>query len=167
MTTKQKDGALAHVGYMRRTRDFYRAMGYDNDYRWARIDEIAFTPPPKPLAQCVATLITTACPPGGPSGGNRRLKEVWSLETANAPKDLHTELSSWDKEATHTDDRESYLPLNALADLVAAGRLGGLTRHFHGVPTTYSHRVSIEQDAPDIVRRCQDDGTDIALLVPL
>jgi hypothetical protein len=35
------------------------------------------------------------------------------------------------------------------------------------VPTEYSQRRTIEQDAPEILRRCREDEADAALLVPL
>ena len=167
MPNDQDAGALQPVGYMRRTRDYYRALGYRNDYQWAKLRPIPFTPLKKPLSECRATVITTASPPGGPPDGNPRLKTVWSGPMSGAPADLHTELLAWDKEATHTRDRESYIPLLALSAAVENGRVGSLSEHFHGVPTTYSQRQTIEQDAPEIVRRCQADGADIAILSAL
>ena len=47
-----------------------------------------------------------------------------------------------------------------------AGRIGALTPRFHGAPTNRSHRVTIETDAPEILRRCREDGADAAILVP-
>ena len=155
------------VGYMERTRLYYRALGYRNDYIWSHHDEVPFAPLKRPLAESKLTIITTASPPAGPRDGNPRLKEVWSDRIDGAPEDLNTEFSAWDKEATHTRDRESYLPILALQGLVAAGRVGALTKRFHGVPTTYSQRQTIEQDAPEIARRCQSEGAEAALLVPL
>jgi hypothetical protein len=35
------------------------------------------------------------------------------------------------------------------------------------VPTEYSQRATSERDAPEILRRCREDGADAALLVPL
>ncbi len=49
---------------------------------------------------------------------------------------------------------------------MAAGRVGGVTPRFHGAPTNRSHRVTVETDAPEILRRCQEDGADAAILVP-
>src|SRR6185369_7007015 len=49
---------------------------------------------------------------------------------------------------------------------VAIGRIGALTRRFHGAPTNRSQRVTRETDAPEILRRCQEDGADAAFLVP-
>ena len=47
-----------------------------------------------------------------------------------------------------------------------SGRLGALTPRFHGAPTNRSQRVTLETDAPELLRRCRDDGADVALLVP-
>jgi hypothetical protein len=41
-----------------------------------------------------------------------------------------------------------------------------VTPRFHGAPTNRSHRVTVETDAPEILRRCRDDGADAAILVP-
>ncbi len=49
---------------------------------------------------------------------------------------------------------------------VATGRVGAVTPRFHGAPTNRSHRVTIETDAPEILRRCEEDGADVALVVP-
>ena len=117
----------APVGYMERTRRYYRALGYDNDYEWAHNEEVPFTPLTKPLADSRVAIVTTASPPGGPPGGNRKLKTVWSGSSADAPADLSTEFSAWDKETTHTRDRESYLPVLALHALAEAGRIGMVT----------------------------------------
>ncbi len=49
---------------------------------------------------------------------------------------------------------------------MATGRIGAITPRFHGAPTNRSHRVTVETDAPEILRRCRDDGADAAILVP-
>lgn len=157
----------APVAYMERTRFYYRALGYDNDYKWACHDDVPFTTLKKPLADSRMAIITTASPPGGPRDGNRKLKEVWSGPTTNTPPDLHTEFLAWDKETTHTRDRESYLPILALQVLAETGRVGGLTERFHGVPTTYSQGQTNGQDAPHILRLCREDGADVAILVAI
>lgn len=167
MGEKTSGGDTAPVGYMERTRLYYRALGYNNDYQWAHHDDVPFAPLKKPLAESRLVIVTTASPPGGPRDGNRKLKEVWSGPTADTPADLHTEFLAWDKETTHTRDRESYLPILALRTLVAEGWIGALTDRFHGVPTTYSQRQTNEQDAPHILQLCREDGADVAVLVPI
>src|SRR5215470_7497913 len=50
----------APIGYMERTRLYYRALGYDNDYAWAHFPEVPFTPLGRPLAETRIGLVTTA-----------------------------------------------------------------------------------------------------------
>jgi hypothetical protein len=52
----------APIDYMRRTRDYYLALGYDNPYRWAHYTDAPFAPLRKPLKDSTLALITTAAP---------------------------------------------------------------------------------------------------------
>jgi len=156
----------APVRYMERTRAYYRALGYNNDYVWARHETIPFTPLAKPLAECRIALITTAGSEDRSNRNARGRKIVWSGETANPPTAFETDMA-WDKESTHTDDRESFLPVDAANRLVAEGMIAGLTERFHGAPTDYSHRKTNEHDAPEMLRRLREDGADAALLSAL
>jgi hypothetical protein len=45
--------------------------------------------------------------------------------------------------------------------------MGSLSPRFYGVPTDYSQRLTLEQDAPRIEAWMREDGVDAALLVPL
>jgi hypothetical protein len=158
------------VSYIDRTRDYYLAQGYSNPYRWAYFDEVPFTPLARQLAECRITLITTASPFSEDEPTERGLwrpKEVWAGATDAPPARLYTADLAWDKEATHTDDLDSFFPIHRLQELVEAGRIGSLAARFHGVPTEYSQRRTIEQDAPEVLRRCREDRVDVALLVPL
>ena len=164
------------ISYIDRTRRFYKAQGYDKPYRWAHHADVPFTEPVKPLAESRVAIVTTASPfttyTSGTSeqeqaSGRRESKSVWSGETQTTPDRLYTDDLAWDKESTHTNDVESFLPLSALRTLQKEGRIQSITPRFHGVPTDYSQRRTIEQDAPEIVARCVEDGADIALLVPL
>ena len=74
---------------------------------------------------------------------------------------------SWDKVTTHTNDRESYFPLQALNARIAAGDIGSLAPRFHFIPTEYSQRHTRDQDAPLITQHCLDDEVDLAILIPL
>ena len=73
----------------------------------------------------------------------------------------------WDKDSTHTKDRASFLPIEAAAELASEGLFGGLTTRFHGVPTEYSQRKTLTEDAPEILARVHEDGADAAVLCPL
>jgi len=158
------------VSYIDRTREYYAAQGYERSYRWARFRDVPFAKPARPLSECRVTLVTTASPYRGqrPRDGVLRAdKSVWSGPTSEPPDRLYTDDLAWDKEATHTDDVESFLPLRQLERFAAEGRIGSVAPRFHGVPTDYSQRNTREQDAPEILRRCREDGAEAALLVPL
>ncbi len=47
------------------------------------------------------------------------------------------------------------------------GLIGELGDRFHCIPTEYSQRNTLENDAPEILARCQHDAVDVAILVPL
>ena len=162
------------IPYMQRTREYYAAIGYTTPYRWAHYVEAPFTPLHTPLAKARVTIITTAAPyrpdkgdqgPGAPYNGGAKFYEPYSGDTSQT-HDLRISHIGYDRVHTTATDSNSWFPLPALHRAVAAGRVGAITQRFHGVPTNRSHRVTIETDAPEILRRCQEDETDAALLVP-
>jgi D-proline reductase (dithiol) PrdB len=158
------------VSYIDRTREFYAAQGYDKPYQWARNSDVPFANLTKSLSECRVALVTTASPfktARASEGVLRGTKEVWSGDTSEPPKRLFTDDLAWDKEATHTDDVESFLPIERIRAHLVAGRIGSLAARFHGVPTDYSQRRTIEVDAPEVLRRCCEDEVDVALLIPL
>jgi D-proline reductase (dithiol) PrdB len=158
------------VSYIDRTREFYRAQGYADAYAWARHTDAPFTPLPKPLAECRLGLVTTASPwreQKVVDGVLRGRKQVYSAPVGPPPERLFTDDLAWDRNATHTDDVPSFLPIPQLQAWVAEGRLGSLAARFHGVPTDYSQRRTQEQDAPEVLARLRADAADVALLVPL
>ena len=168
------------VSYIDRTREFYGAQGYEKPYAWSRNTDAPFAALAKPLAESRVALITTASPwredkPAFDSdkhlpkheGVLRGEKEVWSGDASVTPERLYTDDLAWDKESTHTDDVDSFLPLTHVRAAAEAGRIGSVAPRFHGVPTDYSQRRTIEQDAPEVLARCREDEVDIALLVPL
>jgi hypothetical protein len=150
----------APIGYMERTRRYYRALGYDNDYVWAKFPDVPFTPLAGPLAETRLGLVTTAGPPGGYPRDVKGLRHVWSGAIDPPPQRLATDMA-WDRETTHTDDRASFLPIEAAAEQMQ------LTPRFHGVPNEYSHRKTLTEDAPEVLGRLRDDGAQAAILTPL
>jgi D-proline reductase (dithiol) PrdB len=151
-----------YVSYIDKSREYYSASGYERPYRWARHSDVPFTPLGKPLSQCRIGVVTTADQAPGRAA---RATKLFVAPNSEGGK-LFTE-KSWDREATHTKDPETYLPLARLAEHVAAGRVGSLSPRFYGVPTDYSQRLTVEQDAPQVEAWMREDGVDIALLVPL
>jgi hypothetical protein len=160
------DAGKAPVPYMERTRLYYRALGYESDYAWATFEDVPFTPLAKPLSRANIALVTTAGPPDRSNRDSRGRKKVWSGDVLAPPATWETDVA-WDRESTHLDDRETFVPIDAMRKAVANGVIGGIARRFHGAPTDYSHRKTMEEDAPEILRRVREDGADAALLVPL
>jgi len=158
------------ISYIDRTRELYLAQGYGNPYQWAYFDDVPFTRLPAALSQCRLTLITTASPLREEStseGGLPMPKEVSSGPTASPPERLYTADLAWDKENTHTDDLDSFFPIHRLQEFVDTGRIGSLAARYHCAPTEYGQRRTMQRDAPEILRRCREDGVEAALLVPL
>lgn len=155
------------IAYMERTRAYYRALGYANDYVWAHHADVPFAPLPKPLASMRLGLVTTASPQGLTNRDARGVRHVWSGEVDPPPGDLFTDNVAWDKESTHTRDRGSYLPVEVATELTSRGRFAGLARRFHGVPTEYSQRKTLDEDAPQVLKRLHEDGADGAILCAL
>ena len=154
------------VRYMERTRDYYRAIGYEKDYVWANYADVPFARLDKPLREVRIGLVTSAHPPDKSNHDAKGIRHVWSGRIDPLPV-LNTDNLAWDRESTHTEDRESFLPTEALKALVASGAIGSITERFHGAPTGYSQRKTIEVDAPEILARLREDGAEAVLLTAL
>jgi D-proline reductase (dithiol) PrdB len=160
-------GTEQPVRYIPRTREYYRAIGYAKDYVWSCYEDVPFTRLEKPLAQARIALITTAAPLDLSNKDARGVKHVWSGKVDPIPASLNTDNLAWDRESTHTQDRESFLPLAAALAAASDGLIGGLTPRFYGAPTEYSQRKTLEEDAPQILALLQEDGADAALISAL
>ncbi len=161
------------IPYMQRTRDYYLALGY-GAYRWAHFGEVPFTPLRVPLGRARLALITTAAPyqpeagdqgPGAPYNAAAKFYQVYSVASQSVP-DLRISHVGYDRVHTSAKDINTYLPLARMKEAVATGRIGALTPRVHGAPTNRSHRVTMETDVPELLRRCQEDEADAAVLVP-
>jgi hypothetical protein len=161
------------IRYMDRTREYYQTLGFA-PYRWAHFTDAPFAPLRVPLAQARVALITTAAPfqpeagdqgPRAPYNASAKFYQVYSGPVDSKP-DLRISHVGYDRANTVPEDLDAYFPLARLREAVAAGRLGSLTARFHGAPTNRSHRVTMETDAPELLRRCREDGADAVVLVP-
>jgi glycine/betaine/sarcosine/D-proline reductase family selenoprotein B len=162
------------IQYMARTRAYYQAIGYDVPYRWAHHVDAPFQPLKKPLAQSRVAVVTTAAPfdpakgdqgPGALYNGGAKFYQVYDGDTA-VDHDLRISHIAYDRVHTRADDSGTWFPLPALRDLAESGRIGSVAPRFYGAPTNRSHRVTLETDAPEIVKRAKADGVDVAVLVP-
>ena len=116
------------VSYIDRTREYYAAQGYEKPYVWARHTErtvraaheaaraVAASRSSRPRARGGRKRRSTACCAAASRSGRVHARRPRS---ACITDDL-----AWDKEATHTRDVESFLPIRRLHELAAAGRIG-------------------------------------------
>lgn len=154
------------VSYIDKSRQFYAAHGYERPYQWAFDAGVPpFTALSGSLSGLRLGLVTTSYPVAQDGAPNP--KEPYAQPVDPAPTAMFTDDLSWDKEATTTEDPESFLPIARMQECVRAGRLGSLSPRFYGVPTDYSQRRTIEHDAPAILELLRQDEVDVALLVPL
>lgn len=162
------------VPYIQRTRDWYLALGYNNPYRYSHYARAPFTALKKPLSECAVALLTTAAPyqpdkgpqgPGAAYNAAAKFYEPYMGDTA-VDHDLRIAHVGIDRKHTSMEDSNCWFPLPLMREFVKEGRVGKLTKHFHGVPTNRSQRHTLEVDIPLIVERCKADGADVAVLVP-
>jgi len=164
----------APIPYLKRTREYYQALGYGAPYEWAHYTDVPFHCLRAPLTECRVALITTAAPyqPGkgdqGPGAAYNARAKFYTVYSGDAAQDHDLRIAhvAIDRKHTSAEDPATYFPLAALRRVTAAGRIGALAHRFHGVPTNRSQRAALEVDGPEIVARCRTDSVDAAILVP-
>ena len=159
------------VSYIDKSRDYYAAQGYTLPYQWVYHKDVPFNILSKRLSDCTVGVVTTATLPAHwqnlPEGQSSPQKKPYAETSYPVPELMYTKDLEWDKNTTHTDDLDTYLPLNRLREFQQSGLFGSVSTRFYGVPTTYSQRQTRDIDAPMILNWCLEDGVDIAILVPL
>ena len=159
------------VNYIDKYREYYKAQGYTLPYQWVYHKEVPFNMLSKPLSDCTVGVVTTATLPALwqslPERESRPQKRPYAESSYPVPEALYTKDLEWDKDTTYTDDLDTYLPLKRLKELQQSGQIGKVSPRYYGVPTTYSQRQTRESDAPVISKWCEEDGVNIAILVPL
>jgi hypothetical protein len=168
------DPGDAPIPYMARTRDYYRALGYAEPYRWAHFTDVPFTPLRKPLADCRVGLVTTAAlydptrgdqGPGAPYNAAAKFHRAYAHPAEGAP-DVRIAHVTYDRTHTTAEDPNSWFPLAQLKRAAADGRIGAVGPRFYGAPTTRSQHTTLERDAPDTLALMREDKVDAAVLVP-
>src|SRR6201996_9653000 len=163
----------APIDYMRRTREYYLALGYDNPYRWAHYVDAPFAALKKPLKDSTLVLISTAAPyqpdkgdqgPGAAYNAAAKFYAPYSGDTAQ-DHDLRISHIGYDRKHTTATDSNSWFPLPLLREVGKSGRIGEPAPHFHGAPTNRSQRVTLEKDCPELCARLVQDKVDAAILV--
>ena len=157
------------TSYIDRSREYYAAQGYTKPYMWPHYDDVPFTPLRKPLIECRVGLVTTAGRPKPPGAVAAMFfpRELY-VEPANPPPQrLFTDDLFWDKKETHTEDVDSFMPVNRLGEYVTSKRIDSASPRFYGVPTDYSQSGTLERSCPQILEWCREDGLDAVLLSAL
>jgi len=157
------------ISYIDRTREYYAAQGYSKPYMWPHYDDTPFTPLRKPLTECHVGLVTTAGLPKPPGAVAAMFvpKELYVEQANPPPQRLFTDDLFWDKKATHTEDVDSFMPINRLGEYVTSRRIGSASPRFYGVPTDYSQSRTLEHYAPQILEWCREDRLEAVLLSAL
>lgn len=162
------------LDYMRRTREWYLALGYDTPYVWAHHDDAPFVRLSKPLSQATVAIVTTAAPydptkgaqgPGAPYNAAAKFYEVYSGPSDTDP-DLRISHVAIDRRHANMAEQACWLPLAAARRAAASGRIGAVAARFHGLPTNRSQRHTLDVDAPALLAQLREDGADVAVLVP-
>jgi D-proline reductase (dithiol) PrdB len=162
------------IPYMARTRAYYQAIGYATPYRWAHHVAAPFQPLRKPLKDSRIAIVTTAAPfdpakgdqgPGAKYNGGAKFYTVYDGDTSET-HDLRISHIAYDRVHTSAEDSGTWFPLPQLAAFAREGRIASVAPRFFGAPTNRSQRVTIEQDAPEILARCRADDVDAVVLVP-
>ena len=162
------------LSYMKRTRDYYKKLGYEKPYEWAHYDSVPFTPLVKPMANCRVAIVTTAAPyqadkgdqgPGALYNAAAKFFKVYSQSTSGTP-DLRISHVGIDRDNTYADDLGAYFPLNALHSVAKQKLIKEIGPNFYGLPTNRSQRTTIDTDCATLTDLCKADAVDVALLVP-
>jgi len=164
---------MDHVKYIDRTREYYLAQGYDKPYSWAHFDQVPFTPLNKPLSECKIALVSTSdiAVRGEEDPDHESMAfqvgNVYSIATETPIEKLYSSQENYDVHATTLDDPNSFYPVSRLKEAAAEGMIASFSDRAHGVHTAYSHRRTLETDAPEVLKRCREDGTDAVVLTPV
>lgn len=150
----------SYVSYIDKSREFYAAQGYAQPYRWATHHDAPFSRLNKPLSESRVAIVTTT------RSLDHDELNPFSASSTPPPLAMATDHLSWHKEATHTDDVGSFLPLEHLETLAASGDIGSASPRFVGIPTIYSQRRTVTW-AEEVLAVLHEDDVDVAVLVPL
>ena len=158
------------LSYIDLSREFYAAYGYSKPYKWASHLDVPFAKLEKPLSECSVALLTTTDLeklPGDSAQERHMSRKVYAQPVVDAPEHFYTKDLQWDQESTHTDDNDSFMPLNRLSETDADGKIGSASPRFYGVMTDYSQGRTSKKSAPEVLEFCREDGVDAVILPAL
>ena len=156
------------LSYIDLSREYYAAYGYPKPYKWISHQHVPFAKLKKPLSECRVGLVTTTDLyklPGESEQERHLSRKVYAQPVEEAPEHFYTQDLQWDQESTHTEDNDSFMPINRLAECAADGTIGSASPRFYGVMTDYSQGKTSKKSAPQVLEFCKEDGVD-ALILP-
>jgi D-proline reductase (dithiol) PrdB len=162
---------LEILSYIDLSREYYAAAhGFSKPYAWISHQSVPFTKLEKPFSECRVALVTTAdlAKPPGESIQERHLsRKVYAQAVDDAPEHFYTKDLQWDQVSTHTNDNDSFMPQNRLAECAADGKIGSASPRFYGVVTDYSQGKTAKKSAPQVLEFCREDEVDAVILPAL
>jgi hypothetical protein len=167
---------MDRINYIDKTHEYYRSQGYEKEYNYARNEEIPFTPLKKPLSECRVALVSTASLLLLDEKGNPlepvRLLGTNELEVFTVPSDwpvnrIVSTSEDHDRYQTDMKDVNAFFPIARMQEFLKEGVFGSLSQNFYRTLPNYSHRKTTQVDGPEILRRCQEDNVEAALLTPV
>lgn len=145
-----------------------------NAYPWRRIDPVPWSVPSKPLSECRLGLISSAgfVGPGDAPfdrsvrGGDPSFREIPGDVDVSRLREHHRS-ESFDHEGIALDPNLGF-PVDRLRELVSRGRIGSLNRRHLSFMGSITATGRFQRDVvPEAARLFEEDGVDVALLVPV
>ena len=167
---------MDYIRYIEKTHEYYRGQGYEKTYNYAYNEDIPFVPLKKPLLECRVTLVTTASfqllggdglPLEEPRMLGTNVMEVFTVPSDWPVNRIRSTSEDHDRYQTDMNDVNAYFPIARMQEFLKEGLFGSLSKNYYRTLPNYSHRKTIEVDAPEILRQCLEDNVDVALLTPV
>ncbi len=167
------------IRYIEKTQQYYSRKGKTDAYRYAHFEEGPFQPLLKPLAQSRLVLISSAgfvivpedapepVPFRGINIGEKEQVEVFPVPSDTPAARIRYVTGAHNRRDSPMQDVDAFFPVTRLRELQAAGRIGSLARDYLRIRPCYSQRKTRELDAPEVLRRCREQGVDVALFAPI
>lgn len=143
-------------------------------YMWRRVEPVPWSPLRKPLSDCRIAIVSTAGfvhADQAPFDASRRGGDT-SFRVISADVEVSTLVEShrsrsFDHEGIRSDPNLAF-PLDRLRELAGSGRIGSVNhRHLSFMGSITAPGRLIKQTAPEAAQLLEEDGVDVALLVPV
>lgn len=167
------------VNYIEKTHQYYFRKGSEIAYRYAHKLDGPFTPLKKPVKESRLMMISSAgmeiIPDDGPQPepfkginiGDKDNVEVFSIPSDIPKEKLKYISGAHNRTESDMPDIDAFFPVTRLRELAGEGAIGSLAGNYLRIRPCYSTSKTLKLDAPEVLKRCQEDKVDVALLVPV